>query len=666
MDTTRHVIENSDEDVDIFEEATIPECGPIRIELESIAEETEETEQFTSVTLDSDVVYDGEMRSADGVKVEHGYEDEDDYDSDMSLGDCAVDPCDTLVAEICKHEKSGTLTKREYALSCANFALPLHYFVAGSMHAIVSGLLYGTLMGVMAVEAHVYATACIIVDMPWCTKFVFGFLSDWFPIWGYRRRYYAIIGWSIVGVSYALLAATVGNPGAYYCQEERGSYDENVVCNKNAARGVASFVALIVIGTLGLAIAESAADALMVEASQATEPISSRGRLQLNIYIIRLMGTVTGCVAMALSYNGQRHMGFFRYDVGTAAICTVVASTAIVVAMSWRFLSASDLAQSRRIPWSRCCKRCDVAVDVEDCSNPFPETRLEVAKMMAKRALAVLCMPRFFGFLCYQLVAPSIMYMASPTDGMMRRYWVEVQQMQQQFTMLFTALFYFVLLLGIRTWFLDSNWRTVVFTAIVTSVVASVPVDIITAFDVVRDQYLFLSQDLFTSVPSAANFVVATLACLAIAPIGHEGTVYGFVTTVLALAPPTGRALSNWMYGMLPAWYSGDQSDIGILSRKSMYVADTGEFRRLVAFVVGINAAITLSAIVFLPLLPPNKFHAAQLGVYQPQTASRILGWLTLMIILVVFVVSTTLNFLAILPATSCHRFVGGPGCSSD
>lgn len=282
---------------------------------------------------------------------------------------------------------------------------------------------------------------------------------------------------------------------------------------------------------------------------------------------------------------------------------------------------------------------------------------------MAGRMFSVLCMPRFFGFLCYQLVAPSIMCLASPTDGMVRRYWVEVQQMQQQFTLLFTAIFYFVLLLGVRTWFLDNGWRTVVLSSIVVSVLVSVPIDLVTTFAFVRDQYMFLAQDLFTSLPAASNFVVASLSCLALAPIGHEGTVYGLVTTVLALAPPTGRALSNWMYGMIPAWYMSDSAYAGILSDNSKYVEDTPAFRRLVAVAVLVNAALVLSAGCCLPLLPPNKFVAAQLGVYQPRSASCVFGWMTIILVLTVFVTSTVFNFLAIFPATSCHRFVGGPGC---
>ena len=44
-----------------------------------------------------------------------------------------------------------------------------------------------------------------VIGIPWCLKPIYGFISDSFPIMGYRRKPYVILGCIISTVSYWIL-----------------------------------------------------------------------------------------------------------------------------------------------------------------------------------------------------------------------------------------------------------------------------------------------------------------------------------------------------------------------------------------------------------------------------------------------------------------------------
>lgn len=551
------------------------------------------------------------------------------------------------------HTAVSTVPPTDYR----NMALFLHYFGAGLLGSIARGILYGTLMGVMAVRAHVYVTACIIVEIPWCAKFWFGFCSDWFPIYGYRRRYYCMMGWGLILVSYGYLALCFEEPSPYFCTDTyTHEYDEGTVCNEDASAAAQELVAFLTTATIGLALSESAADGLMVESAQEHEALDKRGRLQVDVFVVRLLGIMAGCAVMAFCYNGKQHLGFFNFDMGINMMACIVCIWSTAEILLWRFLSQSESKQGLRVPC--CCRRTGA-----DWNHGFSYTRCQIARTMFCRIYEVLCTWRFFGFFLYSILAPTVASMEPPSDNMMRRYWANVQQLQQQAASMMTALFYFLMLIAVRVFFLRANWRAMVAVGVVSSILVGGPIYMVTALDVLRNQYFFLIQDIMASVPLAVNFLVSTLACFAIAPKGHEATVYGFVTSVHAMAPAFARCMSNLVYGMLPVLVLHDGDAAGALSQKDLYLQDSAEFRLVVVAAVSLNLALTLSSLLLLPLLPNDNEHASAITVYNRNRHRGYLGVLCISIIVFVSVASLTLDILAIVPSAACLRLVGGKGC---
>ena len=69
---------------------------------------------------------------------------------------------------------------------------------------------------------------------------------------------------------------------------------------------------------------------------------------------------------------------------------------------------------------------------------------------------------------------------------------------------------------------------------------------------------------------------------------------------------------------------------------------------------------IATSALAFLPLLPSQKAHVAQLAQLPP---SRVAGQLMVALLAVLLIGGTGFAILPILPGTACLRIVGGSGC---
>ena len=74
------------------------------------------------------------------------------------------------------------------------------------------------------------------------------------------------------------------------------------------------------------------------------------------------------------------------------------------------------------------------------------------------------------------------------------------------------------------------------------------PFTLLTTFDVVRDQYFYLGQNVLQTLPQAANFVVSTFVIVEMAEDFNEGLVYGLLTTTNNVGQSTSAAIANQLY----------------------------------------------------------------------------------------------------------------------
>ena len=151
----------------------------------------------------------------------------------------------------------------------------LQYFAVGLMGGIPATV-YGLFLGYLNVPGYVYATAGVIIQMPWSFKFVFGMLNDCLPFFGYRRKPYMVFGWTLCFAMLIFLSQRP-LPDPYYCvNETTGYYIKEVYnpvtnttepadpCNREASTLGGSTGIFMSLATLGMVIADVAADAMMV------------------------------------------------------------------------------------------------------------------------------------------------------------------------------------------------------------------------------------------------------------------------------------------------------------------------------------------------------------------------------------------------------------------
>ena len=119
-----------------------------------------------------------------------------------------------------------------------------------------------------------------LMSLPWALKMFCGLLTDSFPIMGYRRKSYFLIGWGLY-VGCNILLAILRTPS------------------------ISQLAALIFLQTWAFVQADVCTDASIVERSKLYENSDNRGTLQATGYIIRFFGGIIGAILGAVLYNKE-------------------------------------------------------------------------------------------------------------------------------------------------------------------------------------------------------------------------------------------------------------------------------------------------------------------------------------------------------------------------
>jgi hypothetical protein len=532
---------------------------------------------------------------------------------------------------------------------CGNLALFVHPFVYGMLTSITQGIIYGTMQGVMALPAHSYATVRTTVFVPLCLKFCFGFLSDTFPVFGYRRKSYAFIGWILVTGVLVLLMLFYREPEPYYCFDG-AVYDHSRVCNAAAHDSAGYLVGALTVLMLGLVIADSAAQGLTVEICHAVALADTEhpGNLQVTLMMLEALGSIVGCIGLAVFFNGPRHLGKFEEELELWRIFAMMASFSLFVAMSWICLAHSDCRQSSQ---TRCC------------SGDSPHTYVALAGSRCRNLFNLFTGPPFALFILYNLVTQTLVGMETPVEGMIWHYWVKVDNLEAQVAQLLTYLFYILALALAKSYLLNISWRWVVSMAVLGSLQINVAVCLLTAMNAVRNEYLFLGRNLLRSVPMAVNTVISRLACVPLSALGQEASLISLVSSVHAVADPLGRGLANPMYSAMPMMWSGSAADHGALSLPANYVDDKEWFRIQVALSYCVYFFIVSCSLGLLPWLPNNRQAALDIANIPLEKRSTSVAVSVLGLLLIALVTGVVMGVSAFLPGVSCMQAFGGPGC---
>ena len=143
------------------------------------------------------------------------------------------------------------------------------YFVVGLMLGGLPATTYGLLLGYLQVPSYVYATAQVVLVLPWSFKFLFGLVNDCAPLCGYRRKPYMCLGWSLCAIMMIVLYF-MELPPPYHCFDDatkdyvRTKDGEKVPCDVESANKGGQYVMVMMLAATGYVVANVAADGLTV------------------------------------------------------------------------------------------------------------------------------------------------------------------------------------------------------------------------------------------------------------------------------------------------------------------------------------------------------------------------------------------------------------------
>ncbi|TMW62531.1 hypothetical protein Poli38472_005149 [Pythium oligandrum] len=504
-----------------------------------------------------------------------------------------------------------------------NIGLLAQYAAIGVVYGSLWGVIYPLLNNYLHMTGVQTASASALLALPWTWKMFFGIISDCYPIFGYRRRPYIVIGWLVTFASCLLMAVLplgdpyYGDPALLYIPEDTLSPEQLALINKDAPGAGVKYVVLLALANLGCVIALTASDGILVELAQ-REPEAVRGTVQTMICISQDLFQCISSAMIGFGLNNTPYGGTWEHGMGFNALMVICSVASLVI-----------------IPISWFCIREDKA-DGQSSRKIFQS----IFQFIQLRVVYELIAFRFFRNL-FSWFSVTAMY---PIQSV----WAKVETVNNSAA---TIIGYLIASLAwwlTKQYGLHWNWRTmIIITQIAVIIIDSVPT-LLTVWNVYRAQWFWLGGPLLENLPSSVGYVVSTFAAMEIIDLGNEASVYGLISTVSTMASPFSTVLTKNVDANF---------DIDYLSLQR----DDSHARTQVTYAYLVAYAFKLFSLVFLVWLPPQKKETQErkrLG-----GSSKFFGIVTIAYLVFAFCWSLMTNVMSFSSKTSCLKIAGGDGC---
>ncbi|KAG7395169.1 hypothetical protein PHYBOEH_004150 [Phytophthora boehmeriae] len=504
-----------------------------------------------------------------------------------------------------------------------NIGLLFQYAIVGLVYGLLPATIYPFLQNYLNSSGSQVAAAKQLVVLPWSFKVFYGILSDCRPIFGYRRRPYMLIGWSIcILMTLVMAIMPIGEP--YYTNPDDRELDVSQYTpeieariNYDAPSEGAKYVIIMTLAAVGYVLADVCADSITVEFAQ-REPIDKRGTTQSLIYAVRTAVMIFGQLITGFVFNGEEYGGDFNFSISFPQLMIIVTVLSLpVLPMTWFFI-------------------------YEEKSEPadFRVYIKELWKLMCTRAVYQVIAYNFFAS-----IFASMTYTASsPVASIM----VGVTPINSTISDILSNLLFMIGIMVTSKWGLHWNWRWMILGTAAVVIVVDFTVSLIVIWDVFRNQWFWLGPPIAVQLPYGVGWIISTFVTVELAGLGNEAAVYGLITTVANVAQPFATSLTLLVNGPF---------DI----TNERIKEDDHSVRMDITYTIIIMYASMMLAWVFLPLLPRQKEETQKL-LREGGISTRI-GAITVFYLAFAIIWSVMTNIMAIFESTSCLIIAGGTGC---
>ncbi|POM73699.1 Transmembrane protein [Phytophthora palmivora] len=438
-------------------------------------------------------------------------------------------------------------------------------------------------------------------SMPLVLSFLFGLLSDCYPILGLRRKAYTLLG----------LATTVIS---FWCLAGLNAYAESVTSG-TAGTGLAVLViTCAALAGMGNIITYVSIHTRVIELSQ-REPLGLRGSILATYLMFRC---VVFIISDACVYAVQQ----------SASAGSSHQTTALVV---FGFIIILPVPLICKF-WEEKCYSLSTTV----------KTRGQILwKIMQQKAvwsvLAFQCFFTLFNQISFSGPAVIITVWAKASS--------DSQFMQQ-------VLYYGASIVTIMVWryyFMNRPWRSFYAACPVLLVVPQLIVAILVSQDILRDQLFYRIMTLFSSVSFAIGWLGSVIPLTEIIQEGSEGAMVGLTLSLYFLV---GIFVQTNSVGLFEGSNFYDVTEVA---------ADTSDARNDVLKALTLNYGINALSLFGLFFLPRQKLDTQQLRSYGGYTKCASAAIVTFSGIL--FLYSVAVSIMTFIPETACIRINGGTGC---
>ncbi|RLN21595.1 hypothetical protein BBJ28_00007637 [Nothophytophthora sp. Chile5] len=454
-------------------------------------------------------------------------------------------------------------------LSREVLGLLTQYAGIGFVSGVLPAVIYPLLQGYLNAEGTIVVSANVLVHLPWSYKVFFGILSDCFPIAGYRRRPYMVLGWVICCcmlfrmASFPETAPYYGDPAMHSLSPDQWTEAQRESINPDAPDAAGKYVIPMMLAAFGYLLVEVPSDAVVMEYAQ-REPANTRGRIQAWIHCVRMGFHALGAFVVAVAFNGVEYGGSFDFSLTFPQMMFILGCVSLPLGPAAWLLVHEDEIQPPK----------------------FTTYIPRFWRVLQQRAVCQIAAYKFFSgvFDNFNTVASSNI----------KLYWVHATPFNASIMAIVGTFVYAGTLAVMAQRGLHWNWHVAIAVTVVSGVAIDGFMTMLVTWDVVRSQWFWLGVPVVGYVPHAVRFIVNNYVVVELIEQGSEGALFGLLTTTTHVAAPFGRTAAKVINARFHVWKADIQ-------------ADTFVTRRDVTITICICYGMKLVSLVFLPLLPSQK-----------------------------------------------------------
>ncbi|CAI5747019.1 unnamed protein product [Peronospora destructor] len=506
-------------------------------------------------------------------------------------------------------------------LSRESIGLVSQYAAVGLVYGVLPSTITPFLTYYLNMEGTATTSARALISIPWSLKVFIGVISDCIPLFGYRRRPYMVLGWSVTVLCLFIMAMTTLEEPYFPDPEMRNikpieySVEMAQSLNKSAPSSGAKYIVLMMLATLGYLFADVAADAVVVEYAQ-REPEETRGRTQTAIYTVRTLFNVLAQVITGFGLSSSDYGGSFEFGISFPDTMLLLAIFCLpVIPMTWMYVH-EEVVKER---------------------PSFTKYIGDLWGAIQSRAV--------YQVIAYSFLSGVFSGFTYVAQDPMTSYWVHATSFNLSLSSIFGSFVTVVTLTLTGKYGLHWNWRTMQVLTMVSVVALDAMCTMLVTWDIVRKQWFWLGIPIVEAVPDAIGFIISTYVVVELAGRGNEGAIYGLLTTVSNLGGPFALTLTKNVNAAFKVY----NEDI---------LNDTEEVRRDVTITILVSYVMKLLALFFLPLLPRQKAEAQALK--KSGGSSHRMGMFTIAYLSFALVWAILTNLLGIFETTRCWVITGG------